>query len=82
LLANCLITDQYKTDGILQYGTQCTYDIQSSKDNKKGVFFSPRYPQHYPQNSNCQYMFMGRDNERVRVTFKLVRLPGQSYLTR
>ncbi|XP_060567529.1 deleted in malignant brain tumors 1 protein-like isoform X4 [Ruditapes philippinarum] len=65
----------FKTDGILRYGTQCTYDIQN---RTKGKFFSPRYPQKYPKSSDCQFMFMGNVNERVKVLFKLINLPNRS----
>ncbi|XP_052807771.1 suppressor of lurcher protein 1-like isoform X3 [Mya arenaria] len=65
----------FKTDGILQYGTQCTYDIQSTYNHTSGKFFSPRYPQKYPQSSNCRYIFMGQESEKVKVIFRIIRLP-------
>ncbi|XP_052811312.1 suppressor of lurcher protein 1-like isoform X1 [Mya arenaria] len=68
-------TGSFKTDGILQYGTQCTYDIQSTYNHTSGKFFSPRYPQKYPQSSNCRYIFMGQESEKVKVIFRIIRLP-------
>ncbi|XP_053397386.1 suppressor of lurcher protein 1-like isoform X3 [Mercenaria mercenaria] len=71
-------TGIFKTVGILRYGTQCSYDIQSGNNHTKGKFFSPRYPQRYPKSSDCVYMFMGHDNEHVKVLFKLIQLPKHS----
>ncbi|KAH3739069.1 hypothetical protein DPMN_045716, partial [Dreissena polymorpha] len=69
----------FKTDGLLQYGTQCSYNIQSMNNHTKGNFYSPRYPQKYPRSSHCQYMFMGQETETVKVTFNLIRLPKPNH---
>lgn len=70
-----LIADAYKTDGIPEFGTNCDYNIQSIPQSKTGKFFSPRFPQEYPKNSNCHYTFIGHESERVRIKFDLIMLP-------
>jgi len=55
-------------------GSQCIYDFYSSVGSKAGRLFSPRYPQHYPPNANCQYFFYALPHEKVKVTFDSVAL--------
>lgn len=64
----------YKTDGSLEHGTPCTYQMQSNNNNTSGKFFSPNYPQNYPPYSDCQYMFFGYVGETVKVNFKNVQI--------
>ena len=64
----------FKTDGILRTGTQCTYYFQSYNNQTKGNFYSPRYPQKYLKDLNCQYIFLGHPHEIVRVKFKNIQL--------
>ena len=66
---------QFETvGGNRRWGTQCTYDFYSKQGFKDGRFFSPRYPQNYPPNVNCQYVFYGMKNERVKITFQNIQL--------
>ncbi len=60
--------------GNRRWGSLCTYDFYSNTDSKEGRFFSPKYPQNYPPGSNCQYVFYGMKNERVKVTFENIQL--------
>ncbi|XP_064627672.1 suppressor of lurcher protein 1-like isoform X2 [Lineus longissimus] len=68
-----LSADEFVTNGIKQYGTQCTY-IMASSQRKKGKFFSPQYPQNYPADAECQYVFKGMPEEQVVVTFENIQL--------
>lgn len=60
--------------GVPRWGTRCAYDFRSDKNTKTGTLFSPRYPQNYPPDENCQYYFFGEDRERVKLVFKNVQL--------
>ena len=40
-----------------------------SSDARNGTFSSPNYPDGYPQGVNVRYVFLGRDKERVQITF-------------
>ncbi|KAL3882139.1 hypothetical protein ACJMK2_028510, partial [Sinanodonta woodiana] len=67
----------FRNDGNKQLGTQCSYFFQSSNNGTKGKFFSPRYPQNYPKDSNCQYIFIGHAKERVIVRFQNIQLDNR-----
>ncbi|KAK3580407.1 hypothetical protein CHS0354_012430 [Potamilus streckersoni] len=67
----------FRNDGHKQLGTQCSYFFQSSNNGTKGKFFSPRYPQNYPKDSNCQYIFMGHAKEKVIVRFQNIQLDNR-----
>ena len=60
--------------GQKRWGSQCAYDFHSTASIKSGKLFSPKYPQNYPSNANCQYLFYASKNERVRVTFQNIQL--------
>ncbi|KAK2145008.1 hypothetical protein LSH36_710g00017 [Paralvinella palmiformis] len=60
--------------GNKRWGTQCTYDFYSNRVTKAGKFFSPSYPQNYPPEANCQYVFSGTKNDRVKVTFQNIQM--------
>jgi len=40
-----------------------------STHQKNGTFKSPHYPQAYPPNTMCRYMFRGQGRERVQLIF-------------
>ncbi|KAI1301505.1 Cubilin [Halotydeus destructor] len=40
-----------------------------SEQKREGQFRSPTYPGVYPKNLNCQYRFLGRKGQRVRLEF-------------
>ncbi len=46
----------------------CSYAIYSDQ-KREGQFLSPTYPGVYPKNLNCQYRFLGRKGQRVRLEF-------------
>jgi hypothetical protein len=47
----------------------CRYVFTSTK-NTNGTFSSPEYPNKYPDNIRCHYIFQGTSDERIRLTFK------------
>ncbi|ESN96367.1 hypothetical protein HELRODRAFT_68144, partial [Helobdella robusta] len=51
----------------------CTYDF-SSERRSRGQFFSPKYPQNYPPNSNCKYYFHAKPYEKVALIFENIQL--------
>ena len=72
---SCLASATYQIEGgTRSYGSPCGFDFYSTRSTKIGRFFSPRYPQNYPPNSNCQYIFYGLPGELVRVTFGHIQL--------
>lgn len=46
----------------------CSYSIYSDQ-KREGQLLSPTYPGVYPKNLNCQYQFLGRKGQRVRLEF-------------
>ena len=60
--------------GNRRWGTQCTYDFYSNQKSKEGRLFSLNYPQNYSPGANCQYVFYGLLNERVKVVFQNIQL--------
>ncbi|XP_076352181.1 cubilin-like isoform X2 [Tachypleus tridentatus] len=46
----------------------CTFTIYHDR-KKEGLFVSPTYPGVYPKNLHCQYRFLGRAGQRVRLEF-------------
>lgn len=60
--------------GNKRWGSQCTYDFYRSRNITSGRLFSPKYPQNYPKNSNCLYVFYAMKNERVKVIFQNIQL--------
>ncbi|ESO88956.1 hypothetical protein LOTGIDRAFT_106882, partial [Lottia gigantea] len=53
---------------------QCTYYFTSNTYNKTGRFFSPKYPQPYPDNAKCLYYFEALPGERVQIFFQNIQL--------
>ncbi|CAH8538600.1 unnamed protein product [Dicrocoelium dendriticum] len=47
----------------------------------EGQFFSPRFPQNYPANNTCIYVFLGGHHERVILSLSDVQLAGASSVT-
>jgi len=50
--------------------SKCSFIYRSSSGQKFGTFISPRHPSNYPDNTVCDYKFIGRSNEQVRITFE------------
>jgi len=71
----CNIEGEFElVGGSRRWGTRCTYDFNSQPQLKTGRFFSRAYPQNYPANTRCLYVFYGQRHERVRVHFSRVEL--------
>jgi len=70
-----LFTAQFDIEGgSPRWGAKCIYDFQSNKLTRGGRFFSPRFPQHYPPDVTCQYLFFGMRHERVKIVFQNIQL--------
>lgn len=41
-----------------------------------GTFMSPNFPGKYPRKTECHYLFLGLDNERVHITFPVFDVEG------
>ncbi|KAL3884105.1 hypothetical protein ACJMK2_030327, partial [Sinanodonta woodiana] len=57
---------------------QCQF-LFDSKERKSGTFNSPRYPNHYPQNSQCVYIFRPDQRERLLIAFDTFSLWNESH---
>ena len=69
------VSAQFQLQGGSQrWGSKCTFHFQSNKLNRAGRFFSPRYPQNYPANTYCQYIFSAMRNERIAIVFQNIQL--------
>ncbi|CAH1799296.1 unnamed protein product [Owenia fusiformis] len=64
---------QFRSDCTKQHDS-CNYICTSEKNKKTGKFFSPRYPQNYPEGSECHYQFQAGVGERVLLTFHNIQL--------
>lgn len=45
-----------------------------------GRVVSPNYPDHYPDNSNCNYLIDAGDKTVIVVTFKTFQLEGRPFI--
>ena len=62
--------------------TPCSFTVES--DNKRnGSILSPTYPGTYPKGLTCNYQFIGKEGQRVRLEFRDFDLffGGQQYVT-
>ena len=59
----------------------CNFDFVSnaSISSKTGRFFSPSYPQNYPNATRCFYRFSALPHERVVLEFKDILLEGHKF---
>ena len=66
---------QFDSDGT-RIEPPCKWYFVSTNltSSKSGKFFSHKYPQNYPPESNCQYIFRGMKHEKVMVTFNNIQL--------
>lgn len=48
--------------------TVCSFTVYSDR-KKEGEFLSPTYPGVYPKDLQCEYKFLGRKGQRVRLEF-------------
>ncbi|CAG7721938.1 unnamed protein product [Allacma fusca] len=53
----------------------CTF-IFNSSETSNGTFTSPNYPGLYPRNTECHYLFYGRDGEYVELYFTYFHIDG------
>ena len=52
--------------------------LYSSKLQKNGNINSPRYPQNYPLNTECVYIFEILPDERLLLTFEDLKIASQN----
>ena len=66
-------TAKFKIDGhrLDDHPCRFRFDAQSFAS---GRFFSPGYPQNYPNNTNCVYEFIAGADQRIIVDFSAVSL--------
>ncbi|RWS22518.1 cubilin-like protein, partial [Leptotrombidium deliense] len=69
----------FESDGELLSGTQCDYQFLSitMQGRRSGKFFSPDFPSNYPKNIRCAYHFMGKYNEKVKISFERIDLGNE-----
>ena len=53
----------------------CSF-IFRSEQTPNGTFTSPNFPGLYPRNTECHYLFYGRTNERIHITFPYFDVEG------
>jgi len=53
----------------------CTFSYRS-EISSNGTFTSPNYPGFYPCNTECHYLFHGRPNERIFISFPYFDVEG------
>ena len=53
----------------------CAFDYVS-ENTSNGSFTSPNFPGFYPCNTECHYLFRGRENERVFISFPYFDVEG------
>ncbi|CAL4188019.1 unnamed protein product, partial [Meganyctiphanes norvegica] len=76
-----LATYRFTTDFGLNSGTQlieehpCTF-IFNSSEHLIGEFYSPNPGGMYPRNTECNYIFQGMDNQKVRINFHYFDMEG------
>jgi len=50
-------------------GEVCSF-IVYARHQKHGEIMTPTYPGSYPKDLNCQYKFIGDENQRLRLEFR------------
>lgn len=70
-----LCTDFGITTGHQIPNQECGFQFNSTKE-KTGWFHSPNFPGIYPQNVECNYLFYGRQNERLTIKFSYFDVEG------
>lgn len=68
---------QFETEGgRRREGSNCILEFSGPPVGlHSGKFFSPRYPQNYPPNYHCQYIFHAlRPQDRVKILFQNIQL--------
>ncbi|XP_043246214.1 cubilin-like isoform X2 [Amphibalanus amphitrite] len=51
-------------------GSPCSFEINHSNQKRKGLLVSPTYPGVYPKGLNCEYRFVGKPGQRIRLEFR------------
>ncbi|KFM76071.1 Suppressor of lurcher protein 1, partial [Stegodyphus mimosarum] len=69
------VTDYGVTATTQHQGTACEF-IFKSEERSNGTFSSPNYPGYYPRDTECVYVFKGREKERVQITFTSFEIDG------
>ncbi|XP_055928438.1 suppressor of lurcher protein 1-like isoform X1 [Argiope bruennichi] len=54
---------------------ECRFTFRS-EERGNGTFNSPNYPGFYPRDTECHYIFYGKDKERVHITFAYFDVDG------
>ncbi|XP_028968828.1 cubilin-like [Galendromus occidentalis] len=70
----------YKIPGTPSPGKGC-YFSYVSESQLSGEFNSPRYPSNYPSRTMCEYVFLGKPDEQVKIVFKYFRTRSDSSTT-
>lgn len=52
-----------------------------SESQQTGEFNSPRYPANYPSMTTCEYHFLGRSDEQVKIVFNYFKTRSDSSTT-
>ena len=70
-----MLTAQFEMQGGHRRG-ECDYEFYGPpRGPVTGNFFSPFYPQNYPSNSRCTYLFIASSTKyRVKVLFRNIQL--------
>jgi len=53
----------------------CSFTFKSDVETN-GTFKSPNFPGLYPRNTECHYLFYGKTNERIHITFPYFDVEG------
>jgi hypothetical protein len=53
----------------------CGFIFKSEKSSN-GTFTSPNFPGYYPRNTECHYLFYGKETERIHITFPYFDVEG------
>lgn len=70
----------YKIPGTPSPGKGCHFSYQS-ESQQLGEFNSPRYPANYPSRTTCEYHFLGRPDEQVKIVFNYFKTKSESSST-
>jgi hypothetical protein len=70
---------EFGIEGTRVYPNRTCLYTYNSDNIVYGSINSPRYPQNYPLNLRCNYLFeISSKSERILFSFKDFRLPGQN----